>query len=86
MLQGIPGFVHYKFLIEWPKQYGRIYKLFLGQLPYVVVTGPLSDLCFANDMISQDSQLLLTFEMSVNRPEPSCSVLFFPGKAIGIRV
>ena len=27
------------FLFDWPKRYGPIYKLFLGQKPYLVVTG-----------------------------------------------
>lgn len=33
--------MHYKFLFDWPKKFGPVYKLFLGQKPYLVVTGEL---------------------------------------------
>lgn len=32
-------YMHYKLLFQWPKIYGPVYRLFLGQIPYVVVTG-----------------------------------------------
>jgi hypothetical protein len=38
-MQGAIEYIHYKYLFQWPKMYGSVYRMFLGQLPYVVVTG-----------------------------------------------
>ena len=38
-MQGATQYAHYEFLFNWPKRYGPIYKAFMGQKPYLVVTG-----------------------------------------------
>ena len=39
IMQGSVEYVHYKVLYTLVRKYGPVYKIFLGQMPYIVVSG-----------------------------------------------